>query len=47
MVVLPVKVLNGVSHWMLDEQPDRTADLLLDWIAARPATSGSVRRGVL
>jgi pimeloyl-ACP methyl ester carboxylesterase len=31
------EVLKGVSHWILDEQPDRTADLLLDWFAAHPA----------
>jgi pimeloyl-ACP methyl ester carboxylesterase len=31
------EVLNGVSHWILDEQPDKTADLLLDWFAAHPA----------
>jgi pimeloyl-ACP methyl ester carboxylesterase len=30
------EVLNGVSHWILDEQPDKTADLLLDWFAAHP-----------
>jgi pimeloyl-ACP methyl ester carboxylesterase len=34
------EVLEGVSHWILDEQPDRMADLLLDWFAAHPATSG-------
>ncbi|MGX9787448.1 alpha/beta fold hydrolase [Mycobacterium sp. MMS18-G62] len=28
------EVLRGVSHWILDEQPDATADLLLDWFAA-------------
>ena len=31
------EVLKGVSHWILDEQPDRTAGLLLDWFAAHPA----------
>ena len=31
------EVLKGVSHWILDEQPDKTADLLLDWFAAHPA----------
>jgi pimeloyl-ACP methyl ester carboxylesterase len=31
------EVLKGVSHWILDEQPDTTADLLLDWFAAHPA----------
>jgi pimeloyl-ACP methyl ester carboxylesterase len=30
------EVLKGVSHWILDEQPDTTADLLLDWFAAHP-----------
>ena len=30
------EVLKGVSHWILDEQPDRMADLLLDWFAAHP-----------
>ena len=30
------------SHWMLDEQPDTTADLLLDWFAAHPAASSSI-----
>ena len=24
------------SHWMLDEQPDAVADLLLDWFGAHP-----------
>jgi pimeloyl-ACP methyl ester carboxylesterase len=36
------EVLNGVSHWILDEQPDTTADLLLDWFAAHPAASSSI-----
>jgi pimeloyl-ACP methyl ester carboxylesterase len=31
--------LEGVSHWILDEQPEKTADLLLDWFAAHPADS--------
>jgi hypothetical protein len=26
--------LEGVSHWILDEQPDKMAELLLDWFAA-------------
>jgi pimeloyl-ACP methyl ester carboxylesterase len=26
----------GVSHWIPDEQPDKLADLLLDWFAAHP-----------
>jgi pimeloyl-ACP methyl ester carboxylesterase len=33
------EILKGVSHWILDEQPDTTADLLLDWFAAHPACS--------
>ena len=33
----PVEVLKGVSHWILDEQPDTTAALLLDWFAGHPA----------
>jgi pimeloyl-ACP methyl ester carboxylesterase len=32
------EVLHGVSHWILDEQPDTTSDLLLDWFAAHPAS---------
>jgi pimeloyl-ACP methyl ester carboxylesterase len=36
------EVLNGVSHWILDEQPDTVADLLLDWFAAHPAGSRSM-----
>ena len=36
------EVLKGVSHWILDEQPDTVADLLLDWFAAHPAASGSM-----
>jgi pimeloyl-ACP methyl ester carboxylesterase len=35
------EVLQGVSHWILDEQPETTADLLLDWFAAHPAESHS------
>ncbi len=31
------EVLKGVSHWILDEQPDKMTDLLLDWFAAHPA----------
>ena len=31
------ELLEGVSHWILDEQPDRMADLLVDWFAAHPA----------
>jgi len=33
------EVMKGVSHWILDEQPDTTADLLLDWFAAHPAAA--------
>jgi hypothetical protein len=35
------EVLNGVSHSILDEQPDTTTDLLLDWFASRPAAESS------
>ena len=28
------EVLKGVSHWILDEQSDAAADLLLEWLAA-------------
>jgi pimeloyl-ACP methyl ester carboxylesterase len=31
------ELLNGVSHWVLDEQPDKLSDLLLDWFSAHPA----------
>ena len=30
------EVLKGVSHWILDEQSDAVADLLLEWLAAHP-----------
>lgn len=30
------EVLEGASHWLLDEQPETIADLLLDWIGAHP-----------
>ena len=30
------EVLPGVSHWIPDEQPDRLADLLVDFFAAHP-----------
>ena len=30
------EILPGVSHWIPDEQPDKLADLLLDWFAAHP-----------
>jgi pimeloyl-ACP methyl ester carboxylesterase len=33
------EVLKGVSHWILDDQPDKMADLLLDWFASHPAES--------
>ena len=29
------EILHG-THWLLDEQPDAVADLLLDWLAAHP-----------
>lgn len=28
------EILPGVSHWIPDEQPDRLAELLLEWFAA-------------
>jgi pimeloyl-ACP methyl ester carboxylesterase len=31
------EVLHGASHWIPDEQPDKTADLLLEWFEAHPA----------
>lgn len=30
------EILPGVSHWIPDEQPDKLADLLLEWFAAHP-----------
>jgi pimeloyl-ACP methyl ester carboxylesterase len=30
------EILPGVSHWIPDEEPDKLADLLLDWFAAHP-----------
>jgi pimeloyl-ACP methyl ester carboxylesterase len=27
------EILNGVSHWLLDERPDAIAELLLEWLA--------------
>ena len=30
------EIMPDVSHWIPDEQPDRLADLLLDWFAAHP-----------
>lgn len=31
------EILDGVSHWLMDERPDTVADLLLDWFGAHPA----------
>jgi len=31
------EILPDVSHWIPDDQPDKLADLLLDWFAAHPA----------
>ncbi len=33
------EVLKGVSHWILDEEPEKTTDLLLDWFAVHRADS--------
>jgi pimeloyl-ACP methyl ester carboxylesterase len=33
------ETLAGVSHWIPDEAPDRTADLLLEWFAEHPVGS--------
>jgi pimeloyl-ACP methyl ester carboxylesterase len=33
------ELLEEVSHWILDEEPDVMADLLLDWLATHPAES--------
>jgi pimeloyl-ACP methyl ester carboxylesterase len=30
------EILPGVSHWIPDVQPDKLAELLLDWLAAHP-----------
>jgi pimeloyl-ACP methyl ester carboxylesterase len=30
------EVLRGVSHWLMDEDPDAVADVLLNWFAAHP-----------
>jgi len=30
------EILPGVSHWIPDTEPDRLADLLLDWFVAHP-----------
>jgi pimeloyl-ACP methyl ester carboxylesterase len=35
------EILKGVSHWILDEQPETTADLLLDWFTAHPAAGSA------
>jgi pimeloyl-ACP methyl ester carboxylesterase len=32
------EILPGVSHWIPDEQPDKLADLLLDWFGAHAAS---------
>jgi len=31
-----LEVLRGVTHWIPEEKPDRTAELLLDWFRAHP-----------
>ena len=31
------ELLKGVSHWIVDEVPDKLSDLLLDWFSAQPA----------
>jgi pimeloyl-ACP methyl ester carboxylesterase len=28
------EILEGASHWLLDEQPETVADLVLDWVGA-------------
>jgi pimeloyl-ACP methyl ester carboxylesterase len=30
------EILEGVSHWILDEASDRVAEMLLEWFAAHP-----------
>jgi pimeloyl-ACP methyl ester carboxylesterase len=30
------EIMSGVSHWIPDEEPDKLADLLLDWFASHP-----------
>ena len=30
------EIMPGVSHWIPDEQPDKLADLLLDWFGTHP-----------
>jgi pimeloyl-ACP methyl ester carboxylesterase len=32
------EILEGASHWLLDEQPEKVADLVLDWVGAHPGT---------
>jgi hypothetical protein len=34
-----LETLHGVNHWMLEEKPDAVADLLPDWITARPSSA--------
>ena len=34
-----LEVLKGVSHWILDEEPEKAAELLLDWFASHAAAS--------
>jgi len=36
---IPFETLHGVSRWMLEEQPDEVADLLLYWITAHPSSA--------
>jgi pimeloyl-ACP methyl ester carboxylesterase len=31
------EILHGVSHWIPEEQPDKAADLLLEWFEAHPS----------
>lgn len=32
------EIFEGASHWLLDEQPEKVADLVLDWVGAHPGT---------
>jgi pimeloyl-ACP methyl ester carboxylesterase len=32
------EILEGASHWLLDEQPETVADLVLHWLRAHPGT---------
>ena len=34
-----LETLHGVNHWMTAAKPDAVADLLLDWITARPSSA--------